>query len=100
MRSDGFPVHLHLFSERKSPEMADILLYLTSGDPSDECNRGNHTIPVLEVLEVDDSHDMCIIVTPLMRACDDPWFENMGEAVDFIEQVLEVCRFPSLRTFP
>jgi len=95
-RSDGFPVHLHLVSEKKSPEAADILLYLTSGNPSDEHNRGNHTIPVLEVLEVDDGRGLCIVVTPLMRACDDPWFENMGEAVDFLGQVLEVCCFPSL----
>ena len=80
--------------------MADILLYLTSGDPGDEHNRGNHTIPVLEVLEVDDNRDMCIIVTPLMRACDDPWFENMGEVVDFLGQILEVCCFPSLQTNP
>jgi len=94
-RSDGFPVHLHLVSEEKSPEAADTLLYLTSGDPSDERNRGNHTIPVLEVLEVADSRDLCIIVTPLMRACDDPWFDNMGEVVDFLGQVLEVGCFPS-----
>lgn len=71
------------------------MLYLTSGKLSGEHNRENHTVPVLEVLEVDES--LCIIVTPLMRACDDPWFENMGEAVDFLGQVLEVCSHP-LRT--
>jgi len=30
-----------------------------------------------------------------MRACDDPWFDNMGEVVEFLGQVLEVCCFPS-----
>ena len=90
--SDGLPVHLHLVSEKKSPEVADVMLYLTSGKLSGEHNRENHTVPVLEVLEVDES--LCIIVTPLMRACDDPWFENMGEAVDFLGQVLEVCSRP------
>jgi hypothetical protein len=72
------------------------MLYLTSGKLGGEHDGGNHTIPVLEVLEVDDNWDLCVLVTPLMRACDDPWFENMGEAADFIGQVLEVGCFPSL----
>lgn len=93
--SDGLPVHLYLASEKESPEEADIMLHLTSRKLTGEHNRGNHTIPVLEVLEVDDSRDLCVIVTPLMRACDDPWFENMGEAVDFLGQVLEVGYFRS-----
>lgn len=88
--SDGFPVYLHLISEKKSPEEADIMLHLTSGKFSDEHHGDNHTIPVFEILEVDDNCDLCVIVTPLMRACDDPWFENMGETVDFLGQVLEV----------
>jgi len=66
------------------------MLYLTSGKFSGEHNRGNHTVPVFEVLEVEDGRSLCVIVTPLMRACDDPWFEKMGEAVDFLGQVLEV----------
>lgn len=74
------------------------MLRLTSRKLRDDHDGGNHTIPVFEVLEVDDSLDLCVIVTPLMRACDDPWFENMGEAVNFLGQVLEVSCFPSLRT--
>jgi len=71
------------------------MLYLTSG----KRNRGNHVIPILEVLEVDDNRHLCVIVTPLMRAYDDPRFENMGEAVNFLSQVLEVTSFfPSLLT--
>ena len=72
------------------------MLYLTSRKLSGEHDEGNHTIPVLEVLEADDDRDLCVIVTPLMRACDDPWFENMGEAVKFIGQVMEVGCFPPL----
>ena len=74
------------------------MLYLTSRKLSGEHDGVNHTIPVFEVLEVDDNPDLCIIVTPLMRACDDPWFGNMGEAADFIGQVLEASWLPSLRT--
>ena len=70
------------------------MLYLTSDKSSGEDHGGNHTIPVLEVLEVDDNRDLCVIVTPLMRACDDPWFENMGVVVDFLGQILEVGYIP------
>ena len=89
-RSDGLSVHLHLISEKKFPEATDVMLHLTSDKLDGDDDGGNHTVPVLEVLEVDDSGDLCIFVTPLMRACDDPWFENVGEVVDFLGQVLEV----------
>ena len=71
------------------------MLYLTSGRLDAE-DGGNHTIPVLEVLEADDSRDLCIVVTPLMRGFDGPWFENMGEVVEFLGQVLEVSHLLSL----
>ena len=77
----------------QSPEFVDILLYLNSRKLAGEQDIENHTIPVLEVLEVEGRPDLCVVVTPLMRCCDDPWFENMGEAVDFLGQVLEVGHF-------
>lgn len=94
--SDGLSVHLYLVSEKKSQEEVEIMLRLTSGRLSGDHGGGNHTIPVFEVLEVEDNRDLCVVVTPLMRACDDPWFENMGEAVNFLGQVLEVSCFRSL----
>lgn len=92
--SDGLPVHLYLVSEKKSPDEVDIMLYLASGKlTAGEHDRGSHIIPIFEVLEVDDNHSLCVIVTPLMRVYDDPRFENMGEAVNFLGQVLEVVFF-------
>lgn len=67
-----------------------MMLYLTSEKLTRKDDIENHTIPVFEVLEVGGRPDLCVVVTPLMRPCDDPWFENMGEAVDFLGQVLEV----------
>lgn len=96
--SDGSLVHLYLVSEKKFPDAADIMLYLTHRKLTGEYGIENHTTPVLEVLEVDDNPDFCVVVTPLMRGCCDPWFENMGEVVDLLGQVLEVCY--SLLTFP
>jgi hypothetical protein len=93
--SDGLPVYLHLVSEKKHPKEVDTMLYLTSGRLDAE-DGGNHTIPVLEVLEADNNRDLCIVVTPLMRGFDDPWFENMGEVVEFLGQVLEVSYLLSL----
>ena len=95
--SDGSPVHLYLVSEKEHPEEADTMLHLTStqlagGDGDAE----NHAIPVFEVLEVDDNPNLSVVVTPSMRGCDDPWFEKLGEVVEFLSQVLEVSHVLSL----
>jgi hypothetical protein len=94
--SDGAPVHLHLVSEKQSPETVDIMVYLASQKFTGESDIENHAIPVLEVLEVEGKPDLHVVVTPMMRGCDDPWFGNMGEVVDFLSQVLEVGYFPSI----
>lgn len=75
------------------------MLRLTSRKLNRDPDEGNHTIPVFEVLEVDDDHDLCVVVTPLMRSFDDPRFETMGEVVDFLGQVLEVSCFPFFHLF-
>ena len=97
MISDGSPVLLHLVSETQSPEVANVMLHLASKRLAGEHDIENHTIPIFEVLEVKGRPDLHLVVTPLMRCCDDPWFKNMGEVVDFIGQVLEVGYFLPLR---
>lgn len=75
------------------------MLHLTSMKLDGDHDLENHTIPVFEVLEVGGHSGLCVVVTPLTRCCDDPWFENMGEAVDFLSQVLEVGCFLSYDLF-
>ena len=97
--SDGHRVHLYLVSEKMSPEEADIMLRLTSRKFAEVPDAWeNHTIPVFEVLDVYDDSNLCVVVTPLMRGYNDPWFETMGEAVDFLSQILEVCHLSFFRS--
>lgn len=65
------PIHQYLLSE---PLLSD---------------PRNHTIPLLEVLDVPDDEDIILLVLPLFRACDDPAWLTVGEAVAFIAQIFE-----------
>lgn len=58
----------------------------------------NHCVPFLDVLPVLDEEGERIIVTPFLRAWDNPALETYGEAVAFLSQVFEVrlpCHIPS-----
>lgn len=50
----------------------------------------NHCVPLLDVLEVPGDTDIVLLVMPLLRACDDPMFQTIGEIVEFLRQTLEV----------
>ncbi|KAI0709574.1 hypothetical protein C8T65DRAFT_739933 [Cerioporus squamosus] len=47
----------------------------------------NHTVPVLET--VYDVTDKVIAVMPLLRPCDDPAWDTVGEVVSFLTQLFE-----------
>ena len=47
----------------------------------------NHTVPILEKLHFGQK---TIIVMPLLRPCDDPVWETVGEVISFLKQVFEV----------
>ena len=81
-------VALKMIFKEKHPYEAGIHKFLTSGalahEPSNRC------IPLYDLLEVPDNEDMLILVMPFLRACHDPRFETIGEALDFFRQVIEV----------
>lgn len=56
----------------------------------------NHCAPVSEILRVPDDYGFVLLVMPLLRKFDDPRFETMGEAVEFIRQIFEVSQNESL----
>lgn len=71
-----------------SPEEVALHQYLLS-EPLRSDPR-NHTVPLLEVLDVPNEEDTTIMVLPLFRACDDPTWLTLGEVIAFIAQVFEV----------
>ncbi|KII92699.1 hypothetical protein PLICRDRAFT_481591 [Plicaturopsis crispa FD-325 SS-3] len=78
---------------RKSvhPYEAEIGQFLSS-DPLSQ-DPTNHCVPFLDVLQVPDDDDILIIVMPLLRDYDNPRFDTIGEAVDFLTQVIEGVHF-------
>ncbi len=70
------------------PEEVTLHQYLLSepllSDPR------NHTVPLLEVLDVPDDEDAVLLVMPIFRECNNPAWTTVGEVVAFLAQVLEV----------
>ena len=49
-------------------------------------------MPILEVLDDDEDEEISYLVTPLLRNIDDPAFETVDNAIDFVDQTIEVSR--------
>ena len=59
----------------------------------------NHSVPILDTFVDHTDESISYIVMPFLRLSDNPPFETVGEVMDFVDQVLEVCRC-SLRQKP
>jgi hypothetical protein len=70
------------------PFEVEIGKYLSSGELLED--RGNHSVPIYDVLEPPGEADLNLIVMPLLRPFENPPFETVGEAVDFFGQVFQV----------
>lgn len=74
---------------QKQPEEANIGRYLSSQQLLQ--NSNNHTAPVLDYFQDPELPDVDYIVMPVLRPYDDPEFGVVGEVVEFVTQILEVC---------
>jgi hypothetical protein len=70
------------------PEEARISLFFSS--PELQSDPRNHCVPTYDVLHVPESSNTSILVMPRLRKYDDPPFINVGEAVDYFGQIIEV----------
>jgi serine/threonine protein kinase len=88
---DGKFVALKKASKSRNPDEVNTLNLFSSetlgNDPA------NHCVPVFDVLVVPDDENHIIIVMPLLRRYDTPWFSNIGEAVECIHQLFEGMQF-------
>ncbi|KAI0041739.1 hypothetical protein FA95DRAFT_1683028 [Auriscalpium vulgare] len=89
--SDGKPVMMKQVVRAEGPYELDIATYLSSeglmADPR------NHTVPLLEVIELPNDERDKIMVMPLLRPFNNPKFETYGEAVAFMTQIFEGLQF-------
>ena len=58
----------------------------------------NHAVPILDVFEDCQEANASFIVMPLLHRLDQPPFSDVGDAIDFVSQTLEVCPVSSHRS--
>jgi len=87
--SDGQFVTLKIVKQMVHPHEIEIGQFFSfepmRSDPS------NHCVPIYDVLRVPTDSNRVIIVMPLLREYTSPPFSSIGEAVECIRQLFEVC---------
>ncbi|KAI1795565.1 kinase-like domain-containing protein [Ganoderma leucocontextum] len=89
--SDNSLVVLKLVDCERNPYEVDVSQYLSS-DPLRSEPR-NHCVPILDVFGVPDEPNFTIMVLPLLRACNDPSWQTVGEVLSFIQQIFEGLQY-------
>lgn len=84
--ADGKTVVLK-YVPRSTPEI-EIGKYLASEELKNDPH--NHAVPLLDVLEDENDPENAILVFPLLRRLDSPPVRSVREALDFVQQSLEV----------
>ncbi|TEB23480.1 other/AgaK1 protein kinase [Coprinellus micaceus] len=88
---DQTPVILKLVESAQSPEEVDILGYFSQAPISSDPR--NHICPLLDILRRPEDEGQTIVVLPVLRPYDNPDFDTIGEALDFLRQILEGFTF-------
>lgn len=59
------------------------------------CSYGdatNHSVPILDTFVDATNPDISYLVMPFLREVDQPAFDNIGDTLDFADQILEVSK--------
>jgi hypothetical protein len=86
--SDGSFVMLKQIAKAYHPYEVEIAQHVSTG--SLRADPRNHSVPILDVLEVPDDDSVVILVMPLLRKFDDPPFRTLGEVITCVTQMFEV----------
>lgn len=73
----------------KQPDEVNIAQYLSSQQLLR--NSNNHTVPIMDAFRDPELPEVDYIVMPVLRPYDDPEFGAVGEVIEFVTQILEVC---------
>lgn len=85
--SDGSIVSIKRINSRT--QEISIALFL-SNEANDSNDSTNHCVPILDHFSDQSLPQVTFLVMPLLRPFGDPPFFSVAEAVDFIQQTLEV----------
>lgn len=87
--SDGTFVAMKLIDKGLHPREVEIAQYFST--PELAHDPRNHCVRVIESFDAPDDPTRAILVMPLLKRFDSPPFETVGEVVDFVTQVFDVC---------
>ena len=76
--------------KRVFPDSEEIRILRTFQAHQRRHDPANHCVPVLDVFSDDAAPEFTFLVMPLMRQFDDPEFVTVEEALECMEQFLEV----------
>ena len=88
--SDGRFVFLKIIKKSVHPFEEEIGRFFSSDDLASD--HRNHSVPILEVLQIPDDEDKIILVMPFLREFYNPKFDTIGEVVEFFRQAFEAGR--------
>ncbi|KAJ7028523.1 kinase-like domain-containing protein [Mycena alexandri] len=91
--ADGLQVALKRVSKSKHPFEEGIHRFLSAPGSEISQDPTNHCVPLLDVLQPPNDADLQILVMELLRKCDSPPFDTVGEVVDFFNQIFEGLQF-------
>lgn len=85
---NGTHVVIKLVKRAPASEEFEILKYFA--EEPQRSNPRNKCICPLDILHPSDDAKHVMVIFPILRAYDSPQFDTVGEALDFIREMLEV----------
>ncbi|KDQ17703.1 hypothetical protein BOTBODRAFT_29861 [Botryobasidium botryosum FD-172 SS1] len=89
--SDGRVVIFKKIDRIQGAKEVEITRYLSQESFLNE--EHNHCVPLLDLLDPGNESDFIFLVIPLLLYYDEPEFESVDDAVDFVKQTLEGLAF-------
>lgn len=86
--STGKVVMLKKIIKERHPYEVEIHRFLSTEPLAS--HPKNHCVPLLDVLEPPDDPSISLIVIPLLRPFGEPFFQTVGEMVEYFRQIFEV----------
>ena len=90
---DGTFVVMKVFDKTRFPDELKIATYFSSPELAHDPH--NHCVHILDFFDLPNEPNKAIIVMPLLKSFHDPPFETVGEVVDCVGQLIEVCTISS-----
>ena len=86
-----------VYIKRLATSSEELRIALLFSEEARRADPRNHAVPILDVLQDPDNADISYVVMPLLHYFDEPRFEDVSDAIDFVTQMLEVYRAVSIR---